>query len=170
MYQDDPSPHFLHPQHVMDSSKSVQGKWGSRGSLFSYSRMWQGCGCLPVLSALRQASGRDFYGLQAASVHSLHPSPLWSVALRAGAGLMHQTPTIRWCRCLVCGAHSLQMTKSISQGLPWRVCVITAKPMSNITRVHVCDSLSVSGSSIDTEPIWGGLEWGWKPRRFKCHC
>lgn len=62
----------------MDSSKSVQGKWWSRGSLSSYSLMWQGCGCLPVPSALGQASGRHFYGLQAASVQSAPRTPLLS--------------------------------------------------------------------------------------------
>ena len=139
MYQHDLSPPLFHPQHVeMDTSKSVQGKWWSRGSLCSHSLMWRGCGCLPVLLALGQASGRHFCGLQAASAHSLHPAPHWSVALRAGAGLTHLTPAIHWCLCLACGAHKLQMTKSISQGLPWRVRVVTAKPMSELTRVHVC--------------------------------
>lgn len=45
--------------------------------------------CLPGLSQpSEQASGRHLHGIRAASVHTLCPSPHWSVTLRAGAGLM----------------------------------------------------------------------------------
>ena len=91
MCQNDP---LFHPQHVeMDSHKSVQRKRWSRG-LSALSLMWPCCGCQPGLLALRQASGRQFRGIWAASIHSLHPLPHWSVALRVGAGLMHLTPAV----------------------------------------------------------------------------